>query len=333
VLSVEAISLAAEAAADRLEGRVIRTPLLRYDRLSDALGVDVCLKLENQQHTGSFKYRGALNRLLTLDEARRQAGVVVASSGNHGAAVARAMQEVGVTGIVFVPEKVSSAKLDAIRQYGAAVELYGSDGLDTELHARDYAGTHGMFYLSPYNDPEVIAGQGSLGVELAEEMPDFSVVVIAVGGGGLLSGVAAVMKSRRPGMSVLAVQPAASAVMAHSVAAGRVLELEDSPTLSDGTAGGVEADAITFDPVATLADEFVLVPEFEIALAMRELNDDLGILVEGAAALTIAAIKARAAQLTGKRVVAIVCGGNVADDTAAMAMAMAGSQSASRKEP
>ncbi len=333
MLSVETISVAAAAAAKRLEGRVVRTPLLRYDRLSDDLGVDIWLKLENRQHTGSFKYRGALNRLLTLDEARQKAGVVVASSGNHGAAVARAMQEVGVTGIVFVPEKVSSVKLDAIRQYGAAVELYGSDGLDTELHARDYAETHGMFYLSPYNDPEVIAGQGSLGVELADELPDTDVVVIAVGGGGLLSGVAAVMKSRRPDMYVLAVQPAASAVMAHSVAAGRVLELEDSPTLSDGTAGGVEADAITFDPVAMLADEFVLVPEFEIALAMRELNDDLGILVEGAAALTIAAIKARAALLVGKRVAAIVCGGNVADDTAAMAMAMTGSQSAGHKEP
>ena len=323
-IRVADVDAAARRAAERLAGVAVHTPLEPYLALSERVGANIMLKLENQQHTGSFKYRGAVNRLLTLDAATRDRGVVVASSGNHGAAVARALRDLGTPGIIFVPEQVSERKLATIRELGADVRLHGRNGLDTELHARAFADEHGLFYLSPYNDPEVIAGQGSIGVELLEDMPGLDVAIIAVGGGGLLAGVASVLKTARPDVRIIAVQPAASAVMALSVEAGRIVDADDEPTLSDGTAGGIEDDAISFELVRDLADEFVLVPEFEIAAAMRDLEDDMGIVVEGAAALTLAAINLDAGRYRGLDVLALICGGNIAPDTAAMARAMAG---------
>ncbi len=324
-LRVADVDAAAHRAAERLAGIVVHTPVRPYAALSERIGANIQLKLENEQHTGSFKYRGAVNRLLTLDEAVRDRGVVVASSGNHGAAVARAMRDLGTPGVIFVPEHVSERKLATIQELGADVRLHGKNGLDTELHARAWAHEKGMFYLSPYNDPEVIAGQGSIGVELLEDMPELDVAIIAVGGGGLLAGVASVLKAARPEVRIVAVQPAASAVMALSVEAGRIVDADDEPTLSDGTAGGIEEDAITFDLVRELADEFVLVSEFDIATAMRDLEDDTGIVVEGAAALTLAAINLNARRYRGQDVLALICGGNIAPDTVAMARAMAGS--------
>ncbi len=323
-LSIADINRSAHRAAERLAGRVVCTRVVPYPGLSAATGADIRLKLENEQHTGSFKFRGALNRLLTLDADTRQRGVTVASSGNHGAASARAMTELGVPGVVFVPEHVSAAKLEAIRSTGVDVRLHGKDGLDTELYARDYAKANGLYYLSPYNDSEVIAGQGSIGVELLEQLPELDAVMISVGGGGLLAGVASVLKSEKPGVEVIAVQPLASAVMARSVEAGHIVDLVDEPTLSDGTAGGIEAGAITFDPVRELADEFVLLSEFEIAAALRTLEADMGMLVEGAAALTTAAALKKAEFLAGRQVAALICGGNISAETAATAMALAG---------
>lgn len=323
-LTVAYINESAHRAAERLAGGIVQTRVVPYPELSAATGADIWLKLENEQHTGSFKIRGALNRLLTFDADTRARGVTVASSGNHGAASARAMTELDVPGVIFVPEHVSAAKLEAIRGTGVDVRLHGNDGLETELYAREYARDNGLFYLSPYNDPEVIAGQGSIGVELLEQMPDLDAVIISVGGGGLLAGVASVLKSERPEVRVIAVQPVASAVMARSVEAGHIVELVDEPTLSDGTAGGIEAGAITFDPVRELADEFVLLSEFEIAAALKSLEADTGMLVEGAAALTTAAALKRAESLVGKQVVALICGGNIAAETARTAKALAG---------
>ncbi len=323
------VNSAAQRAARRLHGLVVRTPVRSYDALGRKVGAEVLLKLENEQHTGSFKFRGALNRMLTLEDAARRRGVVVASSGNHGAAVARAMRDLEVPGLIFVPEQVSERKLEAIRNYGADVRLFGKNGLDTEIHARKHAAEQGMFYLSPYNDPEVIAGQGTIGVELLEQVGDVDVAVISVGGGGLLAGVASVLKSALPGIKIVGVQPEASAVMAKSVAAGRIVPADDDlPTLSDGTAGGIEEDAITFGLVRELTDEFVLIPEFEIASSIRQFSEDQGALIEGAAALTLAAIELKAHDLAGKRVLAVICGANISPEAASMAMAMAGDKAA-----
>lgn len=301
----------AEAAARRIAGIVRETPLRRSAAFSEAVGADVYFKLENRQHTGSFKLRGATNCLMTLSAEQRDAGCVAASSGNHGAAVAYAMRELGVDGVIFVPEHTSPAKIEAIRGYGGDVRLFGTDGLDTEQHARAHAQRHGMYYVSPYNDAAVVAGQGTCGVEIARQLPDAEAAFIAVGGGGLISGAGSVLKRCNPGIELTGCQPEASAVMARSVAAGRVLDLPSDRTLSDGTAGGIEPDAITFELCRELVDEFVLVGEPDIAAAMRDYMAAGNERIEGAAGVAIAALMARSKTIAGQKVVVVICGGNV----------------------
>ncbi len=313
--SIRQVSERALAASSRIGKLVRRTPLHESPRFSRELGAEVYFKLENLQHTGSFKLRGAANRLLTLSDAERAAGCVTASSGNHGAAVAYAMQELDVDGVIFVPEQTSPAKLEAIRSYGGHAERFGTDGLDTEMHAREYAREHGMFYISPYNDPEVVAGQGSCGVEMNEQLADLDVVYIAVGGGGLVSGVGSVLKTANPGLRIVGCQPEASAVMAHSVEAGKILDEPSQPTLSDGTAGGVEEDSITFELCRNLVDEFVLVDEDAIAAAMRDFFDLEHQVIEGAAGVAVAAMLQQRDLVGGHKVAVLICGGNVSRDT------------------
>ncbi len=308
------VAEAARDAATRIADFVLQTPLERSAAFSARAGTDVYLKLENLQHTGSFKIRGAANRLMTLSAGQLEKGVVAASSGNHGAAVARAMRELAVPGIIFVPEQTSAAKVDAIRDFGGNIRFFGTDGLDTELHARDYAADTGMFYLSPYNDLAVIAGQGTCGVEIASQLPDVGVVFIAVGGGGLVSGVGSVLKAFNPDIRIIGCQPEKSAVMAASIEAGRILDLPSEPTLSDGTAGGIEADSITFDLCRDLVDEFVLVGEAEIAAAMRAYIDAERQPIEGAAGVALAALCAEPELARGRKTVVIICGGNVSQD-------------------
>ena len=291
------------------------TPLEHSSYFSELTGANVWLKLENQQLTGSFKLRGACNKLLSLTTEQRDAGCVAASSGNHGAAVAYAMQKLGVTGVVFVPETASSTKVDAIRRAGAEVKLYGTDGLDTEQHGRQYAQDNDMTYLSPYNDPDVIAGQGSCGVEIARQLDEIDAIFIAIGGGGLVAGVGSFLKSVHPKMKVIGCQPAASAVMAASVVAGEILDMAGDATLSDGAAGGIEADTITFGLCRELVDEYKLVSEEEIAEAMREFIDSHSQLIEGAAGVALAGLKQATADIAGRNVVVVVCGGNISRDT------------------
>ena len=306
---------AARNASDRISSLVRETPLDYSWRFSAETGAEVYFKLENLQYTGSFKLRGAANRLMTLQDEQKRAGCVAASSGNHGAAVAYAMRKLGIKGVIFVPEQTSTAKLDAIRSYGGDVRFFGEDGLDTELHARSHADEHGMFYVSPYNDPEIIAGQGTCGIEIQASLPQADTVYIAVGGGGLISGVASVLKSGNPAVRIIGCQPEASAVMAHSVEAGRIVDEPSQPTLSDGTAGGIEQDAITFGLCQRLVDEFVLVSEAEIAAAMRQFIDYEHQLIEGAAGVALAAMTKQKETLAGRKVVVLVCGGNVSRET------------------
>ena len=302
-------------AANRIADYIRETPLDYSQYFSDLTGANVYLKLENLQFTGSFKLRGAFNKLLSLTPEQTEAGCVAASSGNHGAAIAHAMQIIGISGIIFVPEGTSSTKVDAIRRAGGDVRFFGTDGLETEQHARSYAEKNGMLYLSPYNDPDVIAGQGSCGVEIARQISELDAVFIAVGGGGLISGVGTFLKSIHPELDIIGCQPEASAVMAESAKAGKIVDIPSGPTLSDGTAGGIEADAITFDICQTLVDEYVLVSEDEIAEAMREFIDSHHMLLEGAAGVAIAGLKKKAAAYQDRNVVVIVCGGNISRET------------------
>jgi threonine dehydratase len=314
-ISSQDIAVAADAAAERIGGLIRETPLEYSPFFSRQTGAEVYLKLENFQHTGSFKLRGASNRLKTLSAAIRAKGCVAASSGNHGAAVAYAMQKLDTKGVIFVPEQTSSAKVAAIRSYGGDVRFFGNDGLDTEIHAREYAEQEGMMYLSPYNDAVVIAGQGTCGIEIAKQLPDVAAVFVAVGGGGLISGIASVLKARNPNVRIIGCQPEVSAVMAKSVAAGRILDLPSGPTLSDGTAGGIEPGAITFELCRDLVDEFILVSEAKIADAVREYIDAQHQLIEGAAGVAIAAMLADTNLEKGAKTVVVICGANISRES------------------
>jgi threonine dehydratase len=302
-------------AANRIGDYIRETPLDFSPFFSSRTGANVYVKLENLQHTCSFKLRGAFNKLLSLTGDERNAGCVTASSGNHGAAIAYAMSRLGVKGIIFVPEQTSPTKVEAIRMAGGDVRFFGTDGLDTELHARQFAADEGMVFLSPYNDEQVIAGQGTCGVEISRQLSQVDAVFIAVGGGGLISGIGAFLKSVNPAIDIVSCQPAASAVMTESIKAGRILDLPSEPTLSDGTAGGIEPGAITFDVCKDVVDRYVVVSEEEIAEAMRQFIDSHHMLLEGAAGVAIAGFTKTANDYKGKNVVIVICGGNISRET------------------
>ena len=302
-------------AANRISSHIRETPLDYSPFFSEETGCEVWLKLENLQHTGSFKLRGAFNKLLSLTPEQRKTGCVAASSGNHGAAIAYAMKKLGVTGVIFVPEQTSSAKVDAIKRFGGDVRFFGTDGLDTEEHARQYADENSMAYLSPYNDEHVIGGQGTCGVEISRQISDVDAVFVAVGGGGLISGIGAYLKSVNLAVEVVSCQPAASKVMTESVKAGSLLDLSSEPTLSDGTAGGIEESAITFDICRDIVDRYVVVSEEEIAEGMRQFIDSHHQLPEGAAGVAIAGFLQVASDFAGKTVVIVICGGNISRET------------------
>ncbi|MEP7344813.1 MAG: threonine/serine dehydratase [Gemmatimonadaceae bacterium] len=305
------------AADARIRPHVRETPVERSRALeADTGGADhtVFLKLENIQHTGSFKLRGAFNKLLCLTPEQRSRGVVAASSGNHGAAIAWAADALGMRAEVFVPEQASQAKVAAIRRMGALVTLFGTDGLDTELEAREVARRRGCEYVSPYNDLEVIAGQGTLGCELQRQLPALDAIFIAVGGGGLIAGVAADLKTKWPNVSVVGCLPEASPVMARSVAAGAIVEMPSLPTLSDGTAGGIEAGSVTFPFCASLVDEWVTVTEQEIADGVRHCLTVEHVLIEGAAGVAVAGFRRRADRLRGVSAI-VLCGANISAES------------------
>jgi threonine dehydratase len=299
------------------------TPLTRFGAFSGELGAEVLVKCEHQQRTGSFKARGAMAKLLTLSPEQRERGVVTASTGNHGLGVGNAVATLGGRAIVFVPENASESKVAALRRFGVEIRAQGNDTGVLESLARKYADDNGMAYVSPYNDPDVIAGQGTIGVEILTQLEDSSLdaIVVAVGGGGLVSGIGSVLEQHLPGITVYGASPAADAAMAASVEAGRIVAVDAKPTLSDGTAGSVEDGSVTFELCRALVDDWVLVGEDEIRAALRTVIDTEHQLVEGSAAMAFAAARARAAELNGSRVVVVSCGGNISASTLASALA------------
>lgn len=299
-------------AASRIGDHIRRTPVEYSPWLSAVSGAEVHLKLENHQLTGSFKLRGALNRLLAGDEETRRRGFVAASTGNHGLAMAHAAELVGAPLTVFVPTTADADKVALLEQRGIQVRPVGDDCTQAETAARAFAQRHNQTYVSPYNDPQVIAGQGTLGLELGQQVPELDAVFVALGGGGLLAGVATYLRTARPEIQIIGCSPVNSAVMAHSLAAGRLLDLPSEPTLSDGTAGGVEAGSITFELCQQLVDRCALVPESAIANALREFTSRHHSLIEGAAAVAIAGLLAEDRRLGGRRVAVVLCGANIA---------------------
>ncbi len=222
------------------------TPLDRSAALSAALGCDVWLKCEHLQATGSFKVRGATNKIRRLAQDALRAGVFTASSGNHGLAVARAGSLAGVPVTVCVSTSAARSKLEAIRAFGAELIVIDGTPLEAELYARRRAADERKVYISPYNDDDVVAGQGTLGVELFDQAPDLDAVFLAVGGGGLIAGVGTALKRLRPETRIVGVWPENAPAMLRAIEVGAIVEVEERATLSDGTAGGIEPGSITF---------------------------------------------------------------------------------------
>jgi threonine dehydratase len=214
-----------------------------------------------------------------------------------------------------VPENASPVKVEMIRRYGAEVSHHGDDGVITEIHARDYAERHGLVYISPYNDEQIIAGQGTIGVELARQLDQIDAVFVAVGGGGLIGGIAGYLKAVQPGIRVIGCLPENSPVMAVSAKAGQIIEMESRPTLSDGTAGGIEPGAITFELCQELVDDYILVSEEEIKAAMRLFIETQHMLIEGAAGVAVAAYLKAQESFRQKNVVIVICGANISLET------------------
>jgi threonine dehydratase len=290
---------------------VRETPVDRSAELSRLGGADVRLKMEHLQTTGSFKLRGAMNRLLLLTPEERRRGIVTASSGNHGMAVSWGMKTLGGQATVFVPGNASPVKLQAMRDHGAEVRARGTDSGLSEIEARRHAEEQGLPYISPYNDPEVVAGQGTVGLEIGRQVDAPDAIFVAIGGGGLISGIGLALEGLGRKADLVACSPANSAVMHHSLEAGRILDLESLPTLSDGTAGAVEHGAITFDLCRRLVTRSVLVGEEEIRAALRLVMERHHTLIEGAAAVAVAGYLKEKERFRGRRVVIVLCGANI----------------------
>jgi len=311
------MDMAAEViSAEKAIRPYIRQTYLEYSPYySGTTGARVHFKLENLQHTGSFKLRGAMNKLLSLTDAERSRGVVTASTGNHGAAFAYGLDQIKGTGVVFVPENASPAKVAAIERLGAEVRHIGVNSGQTEAHARLYAQENLMTHLPPYNDVKVIGGQGTIAFELIHQLERIDAVYVAVGGGGMISGIAAYLKFINPEVQVIGCSPENSQVMIQPVIAGRILDLPSLPTLSDGTAGGVEPDSITLEFCRNYVDDYITISETEIRESLKEFIQTQRMLIEGSAAVAVAACKKQADRFAGRNVVVIICGGNISIET------------------
>ena len=295
-------------AEHRIRNYIRETPVEYSPHLSSIMGAEVYLKLENMQVTGSFKIRGVLNKLLSLSPEERRRGVVTASTGNHGAALAYAASILGIRGVVVLPKTVPEDKVRDIEAYGAEIIVHGTDSLEAELYARRHAVRHGMTYVSPYNDIHIIAGQGTIALELLRQLGSIDAVLVPVGGGGLISGIAGYLKGKGLRVDIYGCQPSSSAVMYESLRAGRVVQIPYKPTLADGVAGGVEPGSITLELCRRYVDGFYLVEEGEIADAIKLMVEYHHMLVEGAAALPIAGLIKSGDTFKGRRAVLIVTG-------------------------
>ena len=295
-------------AEGRIRPFVRRTPIEESRWLGELARCSVHLKLENFQATRSFKIRGAANKLLGLEAQQRERGVVAASTGNHGAAVAYLLDRLGCPGTIFLPETAARSKIAALEEYGVDLQLVGRDGIETERAARAKAEETDRVFVSPYNDAAIVAGQGTIGLELVEQLQRFDVVFIPVGGGGLAAGVAGYLKAIGSPVEVIGCQPAASKVMYESIRAERIVDIGSEPTLADGTAGGIESDSITFPICRDAIDDFILVSEDELARAIYGVLTRHHMLIEGAAALGVAALVQRRERFSARRVVVILTG-------------------------
>tara|TARA_Y100000758_G_scaffold187281_1_gene133367 strand:+ start:1640 stop:2593 length:954 start_codon:yes stop_codon:yes gene_type:complete len=302
-----------QTAYNNIKKHIVKTPLIHSKNLSSISNTNVFLKLENFQHTGSFKLRGAMNKILNLPD--KSISVVAASSGNHGAAVAYSLRNLKMKGLVYVPENAVSSKVKLMKKYGVEIRYSGNDCLIAESSAISYAEENNLSFVSPYNDIDVISGQGTIGVEMINQMKDLDVVFITVGGGGLISGVGGYLKSINSNIKIIGCSPENSPVMKVSLNKGKIIEFDSLPTLSEGSAGGIERDSITYNFCEEFIDDFYLVSEEEIAENIKFFIANEKLLIEGAAAVSVAAFLKNKKLFKGMNVGIVICGGNIGNDT------------------
>lgn len=302
-------------AEKRIRKHIRETPVEFSPYLSQLGSCQVYLKLENIQISGSFKLRGAMNKILSLNKNELKRGIVTASTGNHGAAVAYTLKKFGWKGTIFLPETTSQVKIEAFRLYDVDIKFYGNDCLDSELFARDTAKKNNRVYISAYNDPKIIGGQGTIGIELARQINKIDTVLVPVGGGSCISGIAGYLKSVDNNIEIIGCQPENSAVMYESIKAGKIIDMESKPTISDGTAGGIEMDTITFDICKKYVDDYILITEDEIKKAIRLVLEKHYMLIEGSAALQVASFIKAKERFRSKNVVLIISGSKIGLDT------------------
>lgn len=306
MLSLEEIRQAQE----RTKAWVHRTPIFSSATFSRIAGNEVYLKAENLQKSGAFKFRGAMNFMLSMSEEERCKGVVTGSSGNHGQALACAAKILGVRAVVVVPEDVSPAKLAAIEGYGAAIERCGHSSTERIARAMEIAELEGMTFVPPFDHPWIMAGQGTAGLEIVEDMPDVDAVLVPCGGCGLISGVATALKESLKGVKVFGVEPEGSNSTYLSFKAGHIVELTDINTIADGLRTA-NPGKITFPVVQKYVDDILLVSEEEIKNAVVLLLERAKLLVEPSGAVPVAALLYGKVPLKNKKAVALMSGGNV----------------------
>jgi threonine dehydratase len=289
-----------------------RTPLIRSPLLSERLGTSVYLKLENLQETGSFKIRGAANKMLTLTSEEKARGVITVSTGNHGRAVSHVARRLGIKAVICIPEGTADNKVKAIEDLGAEIVVSGKSYDEAEEHAFRLEGERGLTMVNPFDDPFVIAGQGTIGLELLEDLPEIDTLLVPVGGGGLISGIALALKSAKGDNRVIGASMAAAPVMYHSLKAGRPITMPEEETIADALVGGIGPDnRYTFRMAQEYVDDFVLVSDEEIAEGMAFALEKHHLVVEGGGAVALAALLHQRVRELGRNVAVVLSGGNV----------------------
>ena len=297
-----------EAAADRLAGQILDTPCVESRTLSQLTGCQVFLKFENLQYTASFKERGACNKLAQLDEAERARGVIAMSAGNHAQGVAYHAQRLGLRAVIVMPRFTPGVKVERTRGFGAEVVLHGDTLEAARAHARELAEQQGLVFVHPYDDAAIVAGQGTVALEMLRAQPDLDTLVVAVGGGGLISGMATAAKAIRPGIEVVGVQTERFPAMYNAIKGTHLAQ--GSSTIAEGIAVGTPGD-LTQSIIRNLVDDMVLVDEGDIEQAIVMLLEIEKTLVEGAGAAGLAALLKDPARYAGRRVGLVLCGGNI----------------------
>ena len=308
-------------AYERISPNIHKTRLLPSAEFSKKFSCSLYLKMEHEQRTGSFKLRGAHNKLSQMKQGKNFS-VVTASSGNHGLACLDAMSKYGITGKIVVPENIAQAKRDKLTKKGADLIFHGTDCNEPEALGRKMAAENETVeYVSPYNDEDIIAGQGTLGLEILTDLPTLQYLFVSVGGGGLMAGVAAYVKTVKPDVIIVGCQPEASPVMLESIKAGDIVEYESTQTLSEGTAGGIEPGTVTFPICRDLVDHWQVLTEDDIKWGIEYMWRTHGAVVEGAAGMALAGARNMSREIKDKVVGVVLCGGNI--DSATLKTIMA----------